>query len=316
MPLKKRLKAVLLWGALFLVVFVPFYRVYAAQKLIIVEKSARVLYLYQDGHIWKSFPCSLGWNPEQPKRREGDGATPEGLYYICDKHPSKRYHLFLTLSYPNQTDWERAYWEGRIDQMTLREALADLKLGKIMKGPLGGDLGLHGGGLFRKGPKGLRRDWTFGCIALRDKDIEEVYRFADLGTPVFIYDAKKPLFDILSPLVSFSQALVFKLPYLPWQGEFYFSTLSLRLRVMIREDHDGLKRLWIWGYEPLSRQLLFWLVDYNANDRLDPMDRFCAFAPGARFWDYPRLRALVLGNLPQWLFDQERRGEPFKSYTP
>lgn len=316
MSFKKEIESLLLFKAIFLIFFGLFWGSAWGEKLIVVEKASRVLFLYQDGVLIRSFPCSLGWNPHQPKRREGDGATPEGLYVICDKHPSKRYYLFLGLSYPNEKDIERAFWEGRLSREEFERYMTALRSGGPLGGPLGGAIGIHGGGLYRRGPKGLRRDWTLGCIALNDTDVAEVYRFAEVGTPVFIYDATKTLFAIFSQLVTIPERYLPRLDRLPWQAEFKLSTFSLDFRLLLREDRDGLCRLWIWGYEPVSHRLLFWIADYNANGRLDPLDQFRSLAPGAELWDYRRVREVILQSLPRWLAAEERRGEPLRLCTP
>ncbi len=321
LPFDRKLNLILFLETIVFAFFILFSTTSKANKLIVVEKASRVLFLYKDGTLWKSFPCSLGWNPEQPKRREGDGATPEGFYTVWDKHPSRHYYLFLSLSYPSVTDLERAYWEGRLDKEQFFQALRETnikknKLKRRAKTFLGGDIGIHGGGLYRRGLHGLRRDWTFGCIALKNEDMKVVYKFADIGTPVFIYDARKPLFEILSPLVQYPYHVLAQLPQLPWEGEFLFDTPSLLIRVLIREDHNGLRRVWMWGYEPVAHRLLFWLVDYNANDRLDTMDRFQAFLPGAHYWTLEHLKALIIQNLPRWLTNRERREKLFKRSLP
>ncbi len=312
---KEGLKVIWSFNIIFLAVFVLFLPSAKAQRLIVVEKSARVLSLYEDNRLINTFPCSLGWNPHQPKTREGDGATPEGLYRISDKHPSQRYYLFLEISYPNLKDIQRAYWEGRLSAEQYQEYCKGLLTETPVEGPLGGNIGIHGGGLFRSTPEGLQRDWTYGCIALKNKDIEVVYRFASVGTPVLIYDASKPLFDIFSQLVTVkTRSLLLKSE--PWAAEFEMSFPQVMIRLILKENHRGNRRLWIWGYEPGSGRLLFWIVDRNGNGYLEPLDKFKNWGP--EVWSYRAVKRIILQYLPQWISRQEekRRGEPLKWSVP
>jgi murein L,D-transpeptidase YafK len=109
----------------------------------------------------------LGFNPEGDKKWEGDGKTPEGLYRINDKNPNSHFHRNLGVSYPNEND--------------LAEASA---LGKNV----GKDIKIHGLGTLRRplGKLHLWIDWTAGCIAVSNAEIEELYNAVAVGTPIFI----------------------------------------------------------------------------------------------------------------------------------
>ena len=130
---------------------------------IIVFKSARYLHLMHGKKVLKSYRIDLGFAPVGHKAVEGDGRTPEGLYFIDRRNPNSEFHLSLGISYPNARDRKRAQ--------------------KLGKSP-GGDIFIHG----RGNPVGyLIRDWTWGCIAVTNDEIEEIYAMVRDGTPIAIY---------------------------------------------------------------------------------------------------------------------------------
>jgi murein L,D-transpeptidase YafK len=134
---------------------------------LVLDKSARSLKLYQHGTEVLSFDVALGKNPVGPKTRRGDGRTPEGLYYLEGRNPQSKYHLSLRVSYPNATDRERAASRGVSP---------------------GGDIMIHGlpkafasvGALHRQ------QDWTEGCIAVTNEEIEELWRNVAPGARILI----------------------------------------------------------------------------------------------------------------------------------
>ena len=129
---------------------------------IVVKKSDRKMYLFNGEKVLRRYRIGLGFSPKGDKKIEGDGKTPEGKYYIDRKNPNSQYYLSLGISYPNEND--------------RREAA------KLGKSP-GGDIFIHGRD---KSPKWWKRDWTFGCIAIRNHEMDEIYRAVDIGTPIFI----------------------------------------------------------------------------------------------------------------------------------
>jgi murein L,D-transpeptidase YafK len=134
---------------------------------ILVLKSKRELLLLRDGTVLKSYPIALGPHPKGPKRRLGDGRTPEGLYIIDYKIRHTPYHLALHISYPNAADKARA------------RALAVSPGGAIV---------IHGMPAWygHLDPVRFFRDWTDGCIAVGNIAIEEIWKAVDDGTPVEI----------------------------------------------------------------------------------------------------------------------------------
>ncbi|KMK65440.1 murein L,D-transpeptidase family protein [Puniceibacterium sp. IMCC21224] len=129
---------------------------------VVVQKGARKMYLMHNQKVLKSYDIGLGFAPVGHKQIEGDGRTPEGVYYIDRRNPNSRFHLSIGVSYPNQLD----------------RALAQ----NMGKSP-GGDIFIHGRPPeFRKGG----RDWTWGCISVTDREIEDVYAMVRDGTPISI----------------------------------------------------------------------------------------------------------------------------------
>ena len=134
---------------------------------IVVWKSKRQLELYAHGKVLKSYAVSLGRNPVGPKLREGDKRTPEGLYAIESHNPRSSFHKALKVSYPSAAD---------------RMAAAKRDVAP------GGDIMIHGmrNGLGFIGRLHRRLDWTAGCVAVTNPEIEEIYRAVPDGTPVEI----------------------------------------------------------------------------------------------------------------------------------
>jgi len=147
---------------------------------VVVHKAARTLELFDGDRLVKTYPVALGTNPTDPKRKEGDGCTPEGAYFVCTKNERSRYHLFLGLSYPNAEDAERGLQVGLISRAQHEAIVGALREGKRppWNTRLGGEIGLHG--------NGSGSDWTLGCVALSDPDIEELFLLLELGDEVVI----------------------------------------------------------------------------------------------------------------------------------
>jgi murein L,D-transpeptidase YafK len=134
---------------------------------VLVEKAARRLTLYQGGSAIASYHVALGPHPLGAKTRAGDGRTPEGLYVVDWRKADSGYHRALHLSYPNAADRRRAAAHGVAP---------------------GGDIMIHGmrNGLGWLGPLHLALDWTRGCIAVTDAQIDQIWSVVPDGTPVEI----------------------------------------------------------------------------------------------------------------------------------
>jgi murein L,D-transpeptidase YafK len=134
---------------------------------VLIQKSARQLTLLRNGKPLRSYHVSLGSNPKGAKEREGDERTPEGVYTIDSRNAYSKYHLALHVSYPNAADRARAR------RLHVRP---------------GGEIMIHG---TPNRWRGLRivfqhTDWTKGCIAVSDSDIEEIWKLVPNGAVVEI----------------------------------------------------------------------------------------------------------------------------------
>jgi len=136
---------------------------------ILVEKAARRLSIRDGDRLILECRIALGRCPLGEKRAEGDGRTPEGCYRICLTKENGKYGRSLGLSYPGEHDARLACAEGRIDQRTLDNILlAHAENRRPPWGsPLGGEIYIHEGG--------SASDWTQGCIALDEKDMDVVF---------------------------------------------------------------------------------------------------------------------------------------------
>lgn len=153
----------------------------SASYRIVVKKSQRKLYLYnQDKKLLKTYKIALGFNPVGTKQKQGDGATPEGKYYITHKNPNSKFHLSLGISYPNSQDaasgLQRKLITPKEYEMITTAIQAQAKPPQNTK--LGGDIFLHG--------HGTDSDWTWGCVALENNDIKELFDLLPIKTPVKI----------------------------------------------------------------------------------------------------------------------------------
>jgi murein L,D-transpeptidase YafK len=145
-----------------------------------IHKAARTAILYSADTAVRVYGVGLGFDPAGAKTREGDGKTPEGSYYLCSRNPYSRFHRFLGVSYPSPQDAARAYSAGEIDaRTTARISRVRSPHRPPWSTPLGGAIGLHGGG--------SSSDWTLGCIAFEDDDVDEIWVASRSGTRVIIY---------------------------------------------------------------------------------------------------------------------------------
>jgi murein L,D-transpeptidase YafK len=129
---------------------------------LVVNKGDRKMFLVNKERVLDEYDIFLGFAPQGHKQFEGDGKTPEGIYRIDRRNPNSRFHLSLGISYPNVYDMRAAQQMG--------------------KSP-GGEIFIHG----QRHP--MRKDiddWTWGCIAVDNKQIEKMYAMVQDGTPIAI----------------------------------------------------------------------------------------------------------------------------------
>lgn len=130
---------------------------------IVVNKSKRQMILYRGRTIMAKYRIHLGFNPIGHKRREGDGKTPEGVYKIGYKNPNSDFYKSLFITYPNQADRQYAAQRGWNP---------------------GGAIFIHGGP--RTAANKNKRDWTAGCIAVTDREMDTIYRITKVGAKITI----------------------------------------------------------------------------------------------------------------------------------
>lgn len=131
---------------------------------IVVFKTTRRMYLMHDDDVLRGYDIDLGFAPAGPKQVEGDGKTPEGRYRIDRRNPNSSFHLSLGISYPNTADVARARAMGQSP---------------------GGDIFIHGQPNLL-GPQ-TEENWTAGCIAVTNDEMEEIYAMVENETPIDIY---------------------------------------------------------------------------------------------------------------------------------
>lgn len=145
--------------------------------VIIVDKFAHKCYVYQGGKMKKEFDAELGPNWIGTKLYRGDKATPEGKYHVTKKKARRetKYYKALLINYPNDDD------KARYD--------VNVKNGTIPKRGIGNLIEIHG-----DGGKGI--NWTEGCVALTNEDMDKIYGMVSVGTPVTIVGSLRSLKEI------------------------------------------------------------------------------------------------------------------------
>lgn len=163
--MKQLIKAIwLIFAALLLTT--PAHSVQKADMVVVI-KSEKRLFLMQTGKVFASFPATFGAKPRGHKQQQGDERTPEGLYVLDYKNSKSKFYKSIHVSYPNAVDRRRARKQG-VDP--------------------GGDIMIHGqtNEWGWAAPIAQLFNWTNGCIALRNRDMDKVWKAVDIGTPIEI----------------------------------------------------------------------------------------------------------------------------------
>jgi murein L,D-transpeptidase YafK len=140
---------------------------------IVVEKSKYKLTVYYQNKPIKSYAIVLGANPRDDKIREGDKRTPEGLFHVKELYYHSEWSKFILLDYPNQDSWRK---------FSLAKSRGEVKAND----DIGGEIGIHG---VEKGKDWIidrKINWTWGCISLKNKDVDEIYPLLRKGTTIEI----------------------------------------------------------------------------------------------------------------------------------
>ena len=135
--------------------------------MVILLKAERSLLLLRGGEVLRRYRVALGRNPDGHKIRQGDGRTPEGRYFLDWRNPKSRFYRSIHISYPNTEDRDRARRQGVSP---------------------GGDIMIHGlpPAAAKAGVDHTRWDWTEGCIAVSNREMDEIWRSVGDGTPIEI----------------------------------------------------------------------------------------------------------------------------------
>jgi murein L,D-transpeptidase YafK len=151
-----------------------------AKPGILVKKRERKLLLYSNEKLVRTYRIGLGLSPIGDKVRAGDRRTPEGEFYVFTKNDKSAFYLSLGLSYPNAPHAERGLRDGLIARGQYEAIMRALGAKKAppQNTRLGGDIYVHG--------HGAGSDWTWGCVALENEDIRELFDAVSVGTPVVI----------------------------------------------------------------------------------------------------------------------------------
>jgi murein L,D-transpeptidase YafK len=150
------------------------------QPKIVVKKSQRQLLLFSADKLVRTYHIGLGLSPVGDKVRQGDRRTPEGEFYVFTKNERSAFYLSLGLSYPNAAHAERGLRDGLITKAQYESIMRALRAKKTppQNTRLGGDIYIHG--------NGAQSDWTWGCAALENAEMLELFKAVTIGTPVTI----------------------------------------------------------------------------------------------------------------------------------
>ena len=151
-----------------------------SEPKIVVMKSKRRLMLYSGEKLVRRYRIGLGLSPVDDKIRGGDRRTPEGQFYVFVKNEKSAYYLSLGLSYPNIEDAERGLRDGLINRRQYNQIVQAIraKAAPPQNTALGGLIYIHG--------NGSQSDWTWGCVALDDQHMRELFDAVPRGTEVII----------------------------------------------------------------------------------------------------------------------------------
>jgi hypothetical protein len=248
------------------------------KRIIIIDKAEKKLTLLTDGKPTAEFPATFGIDPYSDKYKAFDGATPEGLYFITYKKNKTEFYRFLGISYPNLNDTVRGLVHGVISIQEYKKIYQAIQTsGRIPSDTgLGGSIGIHGGGVFKYFGNNKERDWTEGCIALDNTDIERLFQLCEPGDPVIILNSCRNLFGIIRPFIHIKDTDENGLPICPSAICTYQITLPTFLGqvvIIIKEGNHYGKSLKAMVYADDTQEKPFLvLVDNNADGYISNLD--------------------------------------------
>ena len=243
-------------------------------RTLVIDKARQSLVVFADGRRQAEYPVSFGIDPVSDKYKAFDCATPEGLYFITYKNAASRFHRSLGLSYPNLADAGRGLAFGVVSMAgykRVREAVRASRQPPCDTG-LGCGIAIHGGGVYRDGV----RDWTEGCVALDNADMDTLFAAARIGDAVVILNSARNLFGLVRPFVHARDVDAHGLPICPDGACFYELDLPTPLGIMRITVKEGKKygrsiRVAIEGSHIPGEELLT-LTDRNADGEISVLD--------------------------------------------
>jgi murein L,D-transpeptidase YafK len=140
---------------------------------IIIDKSDYELHVYDSKGWYATYPVVFGNNSLADKKMEGDRNTPEGSFRINSKRIHDKWHRFLAIDYPNKESWEK---------FNRRKARGEIPA----SARIGGGIGIHGTWPHEDFQVDRYRNWTLGCISMKNDDVQELYSYVPVGTRVII----------------------------------------------------------------------------------------------------------------------------------
>lgn len=249
-----------------------------ARRVIVIDKAKKDLILLLDGKQMTEFPASFGIDPDSDKYKAFDCATPEGLFFITYKKSKSRFYRLLGISYPNLMNAEKGLADGVISLAEYKKIYEDVQKSrwKSCDTALGCDIAIHGGGVYRYFGKSRERDWTEGCIALNNKDIETLFNLCGPGDPVFIFNSRRNLYGIIRPFTHIKDIDEKGVPICPdgvctYQVE--IPTSLGRMILLLKEGKDYGRSIQVMIYKSdVQEKPGLILVDRNADGYISSMD--------------------------------------------
>lgn len=250
----------------------------ASRRIVVIDKARQEAVVFLDDRAVARFPASFGIDPRSDKRKAFDCATPEGLYAVTYKNDRSRFHRTLGLSYPSPANAEKALADGAISlagYTRIRDAARKSRSAPCNTG-LGCGIAIHGGGVYRYFGVNRERDWTEGCVALDNKDMDWLFHFCRAGDPVLIFHSGKNLYGIIRPFTRSTRLDPKGVPVCPGEVCTYAAELwtSLgRVRVTITEGKNHGRSMDVMVYNGKGgAEPVLALADRNADSHISVLD--------------------------------------------
>lgn len=273
--------------------------------LVVIDKADKSLVLRKNGHEAARFTATFGLDPDSDKTRKHDLATPEGLFVITYKKHSRRFNQLMGLSYPNLANAEKGLAGRVITTDEYRQILKAFQ--KPLPTPcctsLGCGIAIHGGGIFRYSDHTRERDWTEGCVALDNPDMEKLFHMCRPGDPVIIFNSRRNLFGIIRPFTAITDKDADGMPLCPdgvcTYAVDFFTDMGL-VRISIREGRTYGRSLLIKVYSGGDIETPHLVItDRNADGHISPLDsvEYQAYTSATPQEIYAEVRDAVIAAL-------------------